>query len=234
MQRSRTLTRLGLSFTLLPVFCFGFGSLSPCYPQDATVGGTEVRSLVAHGGTVYAGDGYWGDNGVRGAEILVLDHGRWRVDHSFDERNPRGYARHLAVASMGQVEFTTDANGKPLPEPASVLLASTWDLTGELHGIRPQRRHWPMGRRDACARFAGSRNGILGTSAEFRLPPRPRHGNFLCFCRAQPARDFQWRLRSGRSGAHPLEPNARARPLRCLLSGGRRGEAQGHQLCGVQ
>ena len=134
MQRSRTLTRLGLSFALLPVYCFGAGSLSPCYPQNATVGGTEVRSLVAHGGKLYAGNGYWEDQseGAQGAEILVLDHGRWRVDHSFDERMPNGRARHLAVASMGKAEFTTDANGKPLPKPVSTLLASTWDLSGEI------------------------------------------------------------------------------------------------------
>jgi len=133
MQRSRTLTRLGLSFALLPVYCFGAGSLSPCYPQNATVGGTEIRSLVAHGGTLYAGNGYWEDESERahGAQILVLDHGRWRVDHLFDEQMANGRARHLAVASMGQAEFTTDANGKPLPEPVSVLLASTWDLTGD-------------------------------------------------------------------------------------------------------
>jgi len=132
MQRPRTLTRFGLSFALLPVFCFGVGSLSPCYPQSATVGGTEVRSLVANGGKIYAGNGYWGDRGGQGAQILVLDRGRWRVDHSFDERMPNGRARNLAIASMGKAEFTTDANGRPLRRPVSTLLASTWDLAGEV------------------------------------------------------------------------------------------------------
>src|SRR5271156_800363 len=96
MQRSRTLTRLGLSGTLLAIYGFGAGLLSPCFAQDATVGGTEVRSLVAHGGKLYAGNGYWEDQseGSHGAEILVLDEpgGQWRVDHAFDERMPSGRA----------------------------------------------------------------------------------------------------------------------------------------------
>jgi hypothetical protein len=133
MQRSRTLTRLGLSFSLLSVFCFGSGTLSPCYPQT-TPGGTEVRSLVTQGGKVYAGNGYWKDRSGagHGAQILVLDHGRWRVDHSFDERMPDGRARHLAVATMGKAEFTTDASGRPLRKPVSTLLASTWDRSGDV------------------------------------------------------------------------------------------------------
>jgi hypothetical protein len=134
MQWSRTLTRLGISSALLAISCFGGGLLSPCSAQDATVGGTEIRSLVAHGGKLYAGNGYWEDEseGSHGAEILVLDHGRWRVDHAFDERMPSGHARHIAIATMGQAEFATDGSGKPLAKPVSMLLASTWDLTGEV------------------------------------------------------------------------------------------------------
>jgi hypothetical protein len=124
MQRSRALTRLGLSGTLLAIYGFFAGLLSPGYAQD--VGGTEVRSLVAHGGKLYAGNGYWEDQSEasQGAEILVLDRpgGRWRVDHAFNERMPNGRARHLAI----------DASGKPLAEPVSILLASTWDLSGEV------------------------------------------------------------------------------------------------------
>jgi hypothetical protein len=134
MQRSRALTRLGLSGTLLAIYGFFAGLLSPGYAQD--VGGTEVRSLVAHGGKLYAGNGYWEDQSEasQGAEILVLDRpgGRWRVDHAFNERMPNGRARHLAIATMGDAEFATDASGKPLAEPVSILLASTWDLSGEV------------------------------------------------------------------------------------------------------
>ena len=45
---------------------------------------------------------------------------------------PNGRARHLAIAAMGEVNFATDGKGQPLAEPVSILLASTWDLTGEV------------------------------------------------------------------------------------------------------
>ena len=102
------------------------------------LGGTEIRALIAHAGKLFAGNGYWedepGPEGFQGAEILVLDRpgGRWRVDHAFDELRPNGRARHLAIAAMGEANFATDGNGKPLAKPVSILLASTWDLTGEV------------------------------------------------------------------------------------------------------
>ena len=58
--------------------------------------------------------------------------GRWRVDHAFEEGMPNGRARHLAIAAMDEVNFATDGKGKPLAKPVSILLASTWDLTGEV------------------------------------------------------------------------------------------------------
>ena len=156
------MTKLRLSFALPVIFWFGVGFLSPCYSQEATggldakqrgfevsfapgardqaghlLGGTEVRTLVAHAGKLFAGNGYWEDEseGSQGAEILVLDRpgGRWRVDHVFDELMPRGRARHLAIAAMGEVKFATDGNGRPLANPVSILLASTWDLSGEVN-----------------------------------------------------------------------------------------------------
>ncbi len=155
------MTKLRLSLALPVIFWFGVGLLSPCYSQDATggvdtkqrgfevsfapgtrdqaghlLGGTEVRTLVAHAGKLFAGNGYWEDEseGSQGAEILVLDRpgGRWRVDHVFDELMPRGRARHLAIAAMGEAKFATDGNGRPLAHPVSILLASTWDLSGEV------------------------------------------------------------------------------------------------------
>jgi hypothetical protein len=101
------------------------------------MGGTEVRALVAHGGKLFAGNGYWmdqpGSEGVVNAQILVLDRpgGTWRVDHAFEGWMPNGRPRNLAVSVMGEANFATDANGKPLANPVSLLLASTWDLTGE-------------------------------------------------------------------------------------------------------
>jgi hypothetical protein len=163
MRRSRILTRLGSSFALLAILGVGAACRSPAYSQDAAgaadaqrqgfqvsfkpgsldagghlLGGTEIRSLVAHAGKLFAGNGYWEDepgaDGFQGAQILVLDRpdGRWRVDHAFEQEMPNGRARHLAIGAMGEVNFTTDAKGQPLPQPVSILLASTWDLTGEV------------------------------------------------------------------------------------------------------
>jgi hypothetical protein len=108
--------------------------------RDATgqlMGGTEIRGLIGHDGKLFVGNGYWmdqpGPEGVQSAQILVLDRpsGNWRVDHTFEGLMPSGRLRHLAVGVMDEAKFEIDANGKPLPEPVSLLLASTWDLTGE-------------------------------------------------------------------------------------------------------
>jgi hypothetical protein len=100
------------------------------------MGGTELRVLTAHDGKLYAGNGYWedrpGPEGSQGAEILVLDgpNARWQVDHVFDERLANGRARDLAVSALSEVSFATDGTGAHLPTPMSMLIASTWDLTG--------------------------------------------------------------------------------------------------------
>src|SRR3954468_15862065 len=99
-------------------------------------GGTEMRLLTTHEGRLYAGNGYWedrpGPEGPQGAQIMVLDapEGRWRVDHAFEERLPNGRWRDLAVGALTEAVFATDGAGRTLPRPISLLLASTWDLTG--------------------------------------------------------------------------------------------------------
>jgi hypothetical protein len=99
-------------------------------------GGTEMQLLTAHGGRLYAGNGYWedrpGPEGWQGAQILVLDSpGKsWRVDHTFAERMPNGRFRNLAVGALAEATFATDGSGHTLQRPVSLLLASTWDLTG--------------------------------------------------------------------------------------------------------
>jgi hypothetical protein len=99
-------------------------------------GGTEMRLLTAHAGRLYAGNGYWedrpGPEGRQGAQLLVLDRPGmpWRVDHAFEERLPDGRWRDLAVGALTEADFATDGSGVPLPRPVSLLLASTWDLTG--------------------------------------------------------------------------------------------------------
>src|SRR5262249_48957406 len=100
------------------------------------VGGTEIRILAAHDGKLYAGNGYWedrpGPEGLQGAQILVLDGlaARWGVDHAFDERMPSGRPRALALSALAELGFATDGAGARLPRPVSLLIASTWDLTG--------------------------------------------------------------------------------------------------------
>jgi hypothetical protein len=100
------------------------------------LGGTEVRLLTGHGSKLYAGNGYWedrpGPEGPQGAQILVLDEpgARWRLDHSFDERMPSGRPRDLAISALSEVSFATDGSGARLPTPVSLLIASTWDLSG--------------------------------------------------------------------------------------------------------
>ena len=100
------------------------------------IGGTEMRVLAAHGGKLYAGNGYWedrpGPEGLQGAEILVLDTPvtRWRVDHVFDEQLPEGRRRDLAVSALEEVIFGTDGNGARLPAPVAMLIAANWDLSG--------------------------------------------------------------------------------------------------------
>jgi hypothetical protein len=100
------------------------------------MGGTEMRVLAAHGGKLFAGNGYWEDapglEGWQGSQILVLDapDAGWRVDHDFAERLPDGRHRDLAVSALDEARFATDANGKPLPAPVSLLMAANWDLAG--------------------------------------------------------------------------------------------------------
>jgi hypothetical protein len=98
------------------------------------MGGTEMRVLAGHAGKLYAGNGYWedtpGPEGRQGSQILVLDApgGRWQIDHDFDERMPDGRRRDLAVSALDEVRFETDANGKPLSAPVSLLIVANWDL----------------------------------------------------------------------------------------------------------
>ena len=100
------------------------------------MGGTEIRVLAAHGGKLYAGNGYWedrpGPKGLQGAEILVLDApaARWRVDHVFDEQLPDGRRRDLAVSALDEVTFRTDSKGARLQAPVAMLIAANWDLSG--------------------------------------------------------------------------------------------------------
>ena len=100
------------------------------------MGGTELRNLVAYQGKLYAGVGYWEDRpgaeGWQGAAIVVLDGpaAAWRVEHVFDDNLPNRRKRDFAISALQGVAFATDRSGAQLPQPVSMLLASSWDLTG--------------------------------------------------------------------------------------------------------
>jgi hypothetical protein len=101
------------------------------------MGGTELRNLTTHRGRLHAGNGYWmdrpGPEGRQPAQILSLDEpsGHWRLERNFDETMPGGRTyRHLAVSALLGLTLATDATGRALPQPVSMLLAGTWDLGG--------------------------------------------------------------------------------------------------------
>jgi hypothetical protein len=128
-----------LLFTAAVALSTGFEVSFQAGPRDAAgrfMGGTEMRVLAAHAGKLYAGNGYWedtpGPEGRQGSQILVLDSPNtgWRVDHDFAERLPDGRLRDLAVSALDEARFATDANGKPLSAPVSLLIAANWDLSG--------------------------------------------------------------------------------------------------------
>ena len=112
------------------------------------LGGTEIRNLVAYDGKLFAANGYWEDTAGAaspGPQILVLDRtgGAWRVDHQFNDRMPNGRPRHIAVSTLNVVTFRTDARGQALPAPVSLLLASTWDVTGrQMVYVRDETGAW--------------------------------------------------------------------------------------------
>jgi hypothetical protein len=139
MRRLALLVLLGICALGEPVAAQDFQPSYVAGGRDAAgrfMGGTEMRLLVAHGGRLFAGNGYWedrpGPEGPQGPQILVLDAlgAQWRVDHQFDERMPNGRPRDLAVGALFEAKFTTDGRGAALPRPVSLLIASNWDLTG--------------------------------------------------------------------------------------------------------
>jgi hypothetical protein len=103
-------SRIATSLVQAPQAVFE-DSFVPGLHDDAGryMGGTKMRVLAAHGGRLYAGNGYWedrpGPEGPQGAEILVLDapQARWRVDHAFDERTPHGRPRDLTVSARARI-----------------------------------------------------------------------------------------------------------------------------------
>jgi hypothetical protein len=102
--------------------------------QDiGAIGGTELRSLVAFDGKLFAANGYWVDSeqsnpGLPGAQILRLDSpgAQWQIDYELDETIANGRRRFYTFASLHRVVMNMDDTGTALPASVPLLLASTW------------------------------------------------------------------------------------------------------------
>jgi acetyl esterase/lipase len=88
--------------------------------------GTEMMNFASHGGRLYAGLGNRNlpdDAKVReGAQVIVKDSadGPWRVEHQFPLSAPR-------VNALLSATFTTDAEGRALLPPVTLLIAAPSD-----------------------------------------------------------------------------------------------------------
>jgi hypothetical protein len=111
----------------------GFRQVYRAGTRDAAgnfMGGTTLFLLASHAGRLWASTGfYWdvpGSDPATGAQVLVLDRpgGEWRVDLQFDAKKWR--------ASLDAITFTTDGQGRKLPEPVSMLVSSPTDPDGRI------------------------------------------------------------------------------------------------------
>jgi hypothetical protein len=104
----------------------GYGS------RGEFLGGTELMSLVAFQGRLYAGNGYWMDrpflfgrnDPIPGAQVLVLDSrsSRWRQEVAFGQRNSWGGPEHARPSSMAVIQFHSfDTSGNVAGVLAEIL-----------------------------------------------------------------------------------------------------------------
>jgi hypothetical protein len=112
----------------------GFQQVFQAGARDAAgkfMGGTVMAALVAHGGGLYAVNGFtWdqpGNDPAPGAQILVLDRpgGGWRLDYELKKSAWR--------ASLKSVTFTTDGLGRTLERRVPMLLAASSNTEGEVN-----------------------------------------------------------------------------------------------------
>lgn len=92
------------------------------------ISGSEIMSLVAHKGCLYAAVGVWRGINVPvlfhkiGPQILVKESADapWKLDCRFERTD-------LRVEALSSVTFTTDGMGNRLAEPVSLLIATVLD-----------------------------------------------------------------------------------------------------------
>lgn len=99
--------------------------------QGAYAGGSEIMHLTAHGGKLFAANGYWMDGRweisptgqKQSAQVLRLDStgGQWQVDLDMGRANELGL-EYMKGNTLKSVTFTRDASGERLAEPESVLV----------------------------------------------------------------------------------------------------------------
>ncbi len=92
--------------------------------------GTECNCIVAHRGQLFATITYLPEdrNWANLNPTVLVKHradGPWELDHALGNQ-------YIRAASMRSVAFTTDGQGRALPEPTPVLVVGDWK------GARPQ------------------------------------------------------------------------------------------------
>ncbi len=151
-----------------------------------------MRSLVAHAGKLFAGNGYWedqpGPEGYQNAQVLVLSQasGKWSIDTNFG-------SRALATSAMGEVQFTTDGYGNKV-SPVSILVASTWDTSGavNVYNRNDRTNTWLKTQLD----FIPPAGMGLAQVRSFGSHVDRVTGDQLCFCRRRSTWYFPRDVRS--------------------------------------
>lgn len=103
--------------------------------EGRRAGGSQILHLVSHKGALYAASGYWMDSrNVRyggtdrttgWAQVLRLTSAErpWQVDLELG-------ATHMRTELLASVSFRQDAQGRPLDQPNTLLIAATYDAGG--------------------------------------------------------------------------------------------------------
>ena len=106
------------------------------------LGGTELTSLTAYDGKLYAGIGYWMDrpnlfpdklDPRSGAQIIVQDSRQspWRLETSFDRKAPDGHFLYTRTSTMQIIEFHRfDAAGNVLGPLAQMFMVGLDGTSG--------------------------------------------------------------------------------------------------------
>ncbi len=138
-------------------------------PGGQWMGGSETMCLLAHGGKLFAGLGYWmdqpyakpkGDEPWTGAQVLVKESasGPWRVDVTFGPQ-------YLRTESLASITLTTDAGGARLATPVTLLVAGPSDW------INPDTR----------MATAWIRDDTTGRWTRTDIAPEPNHAGVRSF-----------------------------------------------------